>query len=190
MTPETECVVRTPVASHSVVLVPVGHSVTLACSGHPLVVAVTDQLALSCACDDVLTTVRLRRFSSAPPAAPRPPTRGTRSEEPADETPDDVVEVVWELTTPDPFVAHVIDYGAAALPSLGVTPGRWKVRAAVWGRAEAEELEEKMIEQDLTAYEAWESGAAGPGGHGALDAADQVDFREGPEVWALDLWPA
>jgi hypothetical protein len=118
------------------------------------------------------------------------PDKGTRSEEPADDTPDDVVEVVWELTTPDPFVAHVIDYGAAALPSLGVTPGRWKVRAAVWGRADAEALEEVMIEQDLTAYEAWETGTAGPGRHSALDATDQVDLREGPEAWALDLWPA
>lgn len=189
VTPEAECVVQTPVASHSVFLVPVGQSVTLTNVDPALAVAVTDQLALSCACDDVLATLRLRRFPGAPLDPPQRPPSSAGSEVSVDQ-PDEVIEVVWELTISDPFVAHVIDYGATALPGLGVTPGRWKVRVAVWGRAEAEALEEEMIEQDLTEYIAWEADRIAREGDSALGTADGADMPQGPEAWALDFWPA
>ena len=105
----------------------------------------------------------------------------------ANTPPDDVIEVVWELTAPDPFLVVTVDYGGFALPSIGVKPGRWRVRAAVWGRAEALALEDELIERDVADYEAWETGRATLGAN-VVRPGEAPGPHLGPEAWALDMW--
>lgn len=192
MAHEAEHVFQVPVVAHVIAIAPMGHPITLTHGGQPpWVTAGKDQLVLSCAGDDLLATVRLRRLSGppeAPPSRPATTQRGAGAWPDEDEEPDAVIEIVWDLTAGDPFLIDVLDYGGFALPSIGVTPGIWRLRAAVWGRARAEALEEELLMQDVADLDAWEDQHGS--GSGVAPLADRDGPPLGPEIWALDLWPA
>lgn len=95
--------------------------------------------------------------------------------------PDTGTELEWELTGPDPLLAHVVDYGAFPLEcQVGLVAGRWRVRVSCWHRTAAETFSDEVF--DAEPAEDDEARAEAP-------ATLEDLFPLGPEVWLLQLWP-
>ena len=161
---------KVPVVSHIVVLTPAGRSATLTHSPYPpLLLLAPDELALHCAGSDMLTTLTLRVHD-------QPPTDTDLT--PGQPPPDGVETRVWFVSKAGPLVAHSLDFDATPLPGVELRRGEWHVRAAVWNRAAAEALEDKLAYDDLAALE---------------DPVPPIDELHGPdlgpELWLVDFWP-
>ena len=84
-------------------------------------------------------------------------------------------EVTWQINSGHLIIDNY-DLGFDPVPDLGVSPGLWVVRAAVWGRDAAAEIEEQWDERLATDPD-------------ALDP-DTVATPLSPEIWLVQMWPA
>ncbi len=126
-----------------------------------------DGLYLDCAGGDLRGTIVVQHYSGHPGPLNAP--EGTTGE------PDAMRELVWQINSGHLIVDNY-DLGFEVVPDLGLTPGLWQVRAAVWGREPAADLEEQWDERLLT----------------DPDAEDPalVETPLSPEIWLVQLWPA
>ena len=131
-----------------------------------LATAGEDVLFLECAGGELMGTVVVEHHA-ADPGGPVAPAGAVGD-------PDEMVELRWLINSARLVVDHS-DLGFDPVPDLGLAPGWWQVRAAVWGRDAAEAVgeawEERLAEDDE-----------------ALDP-DLVETPLSPEIWLVQLWP-
>ena len=155
-----------PVASHILTFAPADSPVLATHPGPaPWSRVEGEQLVLFCGGTEICATVWLVRHDG-PPTSPAVRPGGSAG---GDE-PDEVNVLSWQLESATPVCAHVLDYGTFPLPDIGLRPGRWGVRASVWGRDDAQVFEEvaDMIDPD--------------------EIVDELPPL-GPEEWLLEFWP-
>jgi hypothetical protein len=168
---------RTPVRSARVTAPTDRHQLALVASPpriglppadpHQIVSAGEDVLYLQCAGGDLTCTVVIEHHAAAP--------GGITPPEGAVGEPDAVSEVTWQINSGHLIIDNY-DLGFDPVPDLGVSPGLWVVRAAVWGRDAAAEIEEQWDERLATDPD-------------ALDP-DTVATPLSPEIWLVQMWPA
>lgn len=134
---------------------------------HQVASAGEDVLYLECAGGDLMGTVVIERHGSDPGGVAVPAGAAGK--------PDAVVELPWRINSGSLIIDNY-DLGNEPVPDLGITPGLWQVRVAVWGRDAATVAEEEWGERLATETD-------------ALDP-DIVDTPLSPEIWLLQMWPS
>jgi hypothetical protein len=111
-------------------------------------------------------TVVIEHYATQPGAITSP--EGAHGE------PDAVRQVKWRINSGHLIVDNY-DLGYEVVPDLGISPGPWNVRAAVWGVDLAAEAEAQWDDRLLTDPD-------------ALDP-EIVDTPMSPEIWLVQMWP-
>ena len=90
-------------------------------------------------------------------------------------TADEVEVARWLVARPGSLLAHTLDYGVTRLPGIDMTAGAWQVRVAVWNRVVADELDDRLADEDHASF----NGAAASD----LDSEDALTGpQQGPEI--------
>jgi hypothetical protein len=132
-----------------------------------IVSAGEDGLYLACAGGDLRGTIVVEHYAGHPGDLKAPD--GAAGE------PDAMREVDWRVNSGHLIVDNY-DLGFEIVPDVGLSPGLWRVRAAVWGRDPAADLEEQWDERLLS-----DPYAVDP---------ELVETPLSPEIWQVQLWPS